>query len=557
MKRHLAWYCCLVALVLGLHTTKASAQVIFFEDFEGAVLGNSVNERIGTSIAERVATEPNTSAIPGVWSSTAPAGWTVDKAVDTYRGAPTVTVGVPGVGLADYGVDEWEGWNFARLDFWSTAAGDQDRSQFGTTSNASGTVAIADPDEYFDLGSQNDAVNGGYYSTALITPSFQVNGGTLHGVGFDSSWRPEAFDDSALGGTLVDLNNQSVEIVATFDNGTSVEVAAWDSDNSTNDPEFKDNAQDQHFDAGSGTLAFVAPADATSATLSFKIANAANDWWWAIDNVEVADITGGTGQKLFEDFEGVTLGDSVNERITAGSSLEAASDGTTSILGTEYPTTSRENAFTHTFPTGWSTDNAGTPGAGGGDDGFGVLEWEQWSIAEQGFWAEVGGSTRNGFTKATGNVAVADGDEWDDLGDPGDQGDLTTLMKTSPIDVSAEGIVTIDFDSSWRPEDSQEVTLIAYLDGSPTELLHWVSDSQDPNYHGTNVNEDVGFLLDTTGASMLELEFGYVGNDDWWWAIDNVRVQSGAIPSLVPEPSSIAMLGLLLGGLGIATRRRR
>lgn len=555
MKRQLPRLCCLLAIVAGCSATTGFAQVLFYEDFENAVLGDSVNERIGTAISENVATEPGTSPIPGVWSSTPPTGWTVDKAVDTYNGAPTVTVGIPGVGLADYGVDEWEGWNFARLDFWSTAAGDQDRSQFGTTSGAAGTVAIADPDEYFDLGSQNDAVNGGYYSTALVTPSFAVTSGQLHALGFDSSWRPEAFDDAALGDTYVDLNNQAVEIIATFDDGTSTTVTKWDSDDTTTDPAFKADEQDRHYEAADGTLLFEVPAGATTATLSFKIANAGNDWWWAIDNVEVIDEGG--SQKLFEDFEGIALGDSVNERLAAGAGLEAPSNGTTNILGTEYPTTSRPEVFTHTFPAGWSTDNTGTPGAGGGDDSFGVLEWEQWSIADKDFWAEVGGSTRSGFNKATGNVAVADGDEWDDLGDPGDNGDLTTLMKTAPIDVSGEGVVTVDFVSSWRPEDFQAAQLTAYLDGNPTEIFSWVSDSSDPNYHGSNVDEAIGFLLDTTGASTLELEFGYMGNDDWWWAIDNVRVQSGAISSLVPEPSSFVLGALMLCGLGIAARRSR
>ncbi|TWT33810.1 hypothetical protein KOR34_36440 [Posidoniimonas corsicana] len=524
-------------------------KVLFFEDFEGVTLGESTNERIGTSISENVATEPGTSSIPGVWSSVGPAGWTRDNAVSTYLGAPTVTTGVAGTGLADYGVDEWDGWNFANLDFWSTAAGDQDRSMFGATSNASGTVAVADPDEYFDLGSQNDAVNGGYYSTALTTASFPVSAGAVHGVGFDSSWRPEAFDDAALGDTYVNLNNQAVEVFVTYDNGVTGPVIDWNSDSASGG--FKADAPDENLPADGSGPAFVAPAGVTSATLTFKLANGANDWWWAIDNVEVNDLTGGQGQVLFEDFEGVALGDSVNERLAPGANVTTESTGVTSILGVDYATQGVENAYSHSFPAGWSTDNTGTPGAGGGDDAYGVLEWEQWSVTDKDFWAEVGGSTRSEFTKASGAVAVADGDEWDDIGDPGDSGDLTTVMRTPAIDVSGETFISLDFDSSWRPEDNQEVALTAYLDGTPLELLRWVSDSSSDDYHASAVNEDVLLVVDTTGYSSVEFEFSYIGNDDWWWAIDNVQVRSGVIP----EPASAALIVAALTAAGVFTRR--
>ncbi|TWT76046.1 hypothetical protein Pla123a_28320 [Posidoniimonas polymericola] len=541
------------AVLLGGAAHAQYGTVLWSEDFEGVTLQDSTNERVGAAISENVATEPGTSPIAGVWSATGPAGWTVDNTVSTYDGAATVTPGVPGTGLADYGVDEWDGWGFASKEFWSAAAGDQDRSQFGTTSGASGTVAIADPDEYFDLGSQNDPVNGGYYSTAMTTPSFPVSGGLPHGVGFDSSWRDEAFDDSALGDTYVDLNNQAVEVIVTYNTGFSESFLKWNSDSA--DGDFKDDAADENFPGDGSGPAFVAPGDATSATLTFKLANGGNDWWWAVDNIEVNDLGGGQGRVFFEDFEGVTLGDSVNERLAAGANVTTPSTGVTNILGVDYPTQSVPNAYTHDFPAGWSTGNAGTPGAGGGDDAFGVLEWEQWSITDKDFWAEVGGSSRNQFDNASGAVAVADGDEWDDIGNPDADGvdELTTFMRSPAIDVSSEDTITFDFDSSWRPEDSQAASLVAYLDGVAQELFSWSSDSAAADYKPSAVNENLMFVIDTTGVLSVEFEFSYAGSDDWWWAVDNLQVRSGAIP----EPSAGLLVLAAINGLGLVSRRKR
>ena len=175
MKRHLWWISCAAAAVLA--GGQASAQltsVLFTEDFESLAgsLGDSVNERQGFPIVTRVATDTDSAPIPGAYSATGPAGWVVDNSLANYQGSPTIgNAGVPGQGVADYGVDEWEGWGFANKDFWSEAAGDQDRSMF---TNASGTIAVVDPDEYFDLdpadgetSGPSNPNHGGFYNSGL------------------------------------------------------------------------------------------------------------------------------------------------------------------------------------------------------------------------------------------------------------------------------------------------------------------------------------------------------------------------------------------------------
>ncbi len=82
------------------------------------------------------------------------------------------------------------------------------------------------------------------------------------------------------------------------------------------------------------------PPWATSLVLTFGLYDDGNDWWWAIDNVEVSGSSGGSPvQLLMEDFEGVPLGPSVEE----------APPGS---FWTDEP------------PVGWVVDDSGVPGAG-------------------------------------------------------------------------------------------------------------------------------------------------------------------------------------------------
>lgn len=557
MRRHRCMAVCLAALAAVGVGYQASAQVVLYsEDFEGLTLGDSVNELVGTNYTTTEESTPGTSALPGVWSATA-TGWTVDNDLSTYDGGPTVTgVGTPGQGLADYGVDEWEGWGFARLDFWSEKD-DQDRGMFGDATGASGTAAIVDPDEYFDLGSQNDPVNGGYLSSSLSSPAIPVVAQQFYGLGFDSSWRAEAFDDSALGDTFVDQNNQSVEIIATFDVGPSVQITKWNSD-SSDLTFFKADAPDENFAPnGADIPAIEVPAGATEMTLHFNLANGANDWWWAVDNIEVAGLTGAdAGNTVFsEDFEAsVTLGDSVNERL-GDSKITGAPGSSTTVLGDSFPTSPVADAFTHTPPTGMTVTT--TLDAGNeGDNNQGVFEWEQWSFATREFWNFADTQGRENFTKGTGVIAIADGDEWTDsntdLGMTDETGKLDTLLETPNIDISGVALgnqVQLSFDSSYDFEDGQDITVSAILDDddqNPVVLLTRSGDGDGMDY----TNESLSFLLDPQGASTVRFAFSYVGGNNWWWAIDNINVAG------VPEPSSVMMVGLALVGGAVAIRRR-
>ena len=226
-----------------------AVQTIFFEDFEGVTLGPSVDE---TSI-------PN----PNAWSDTPPVGWSVDDS------------GVPHLGSSVRGVTEWKGWSFTDKNWWSDVANDQNRSQF---TNATGTVAVADPDEWDDKGSPINGSFQGYYNAFMSTPSISLAGvpsGTAK-LNFASSWRDECCDDGPA-----NANNQTATIRASFDGGLNFsEILRWESDPLS--PFFKNDSTNEAV-----TIDINNPAGATDVILEFGLTNAGNDWWWAIDNVEV------------------------------------------------------------------------------------------------------------------------------------------------------------------------------------------------------------------------------------------------------------------------------
>lgn len=548
------------ATLISPTTPRISTYSENFDSLAGSLLP-SVNERVGTALQTVVASTPGTSAIPGVWSNSA-TGWTKNNLLNSYDGSPTITVGVPGQGLPDFGVDEWEGWNFARRDFWSLVD-DQNRSRFGSDTfagdvdtAASGTIAVADPDEYFDLGGgQNDAVNGGYYSTGLTSPSFSVEGNEFFGLGFDSSWRDEALDDSALGGTIVNTNNQSAEILVTFDTGQTIQATKWNSDPAS--PDFKNDNEDENFASDGSRIFFQAPAGATSAKVTFNMANAANDWWWAVDNVKVDQLSGGAAgtTRFFDDFEtSVTLGDSVNERVGPGARVTAPDGSTTTILGQTYPTSGRPESYTHDASSiGWTRQNDAV--AGVGDPNNGVEEWEGWSFITPSFFTFAGLSQREQFTKATGVFAVADPDQWEDLGNPEDTALFDASVLTPVVDITGipAGELGIFFDSSWRRSGAQKAILtVSYDNGPSVELLRWESASGSPFLKANATNESIGLLLDNpAGATSAKFAFRVLdGGDDYWWGIDNV-----VVGQVVPEPTSVVLLGLAIVG-GWSLRRR-
>lgn len=185
------------------------------------------------------------------------------------------------VNIDDIGVTEWEEWSFADKDWWAEVAGDQTRTQFTL---ASGTVAIADPDEWDDRGNPAALYT---FNSQLLSPVIDVSGAGALSLEFASSWRPEV------------LQKASLDVI--YD-GVATEVFRW---NSVEGPDFKPDAQNELV-----TVNLPSPAGASKMRLGFNLFDAGNNWWWAIDNVEVKN---NGARTFFEDFESVTLGSPIDE----------------------------------------------------------------------------------------------------------------------------------------------------------------------------------------------------------------------------------------------------
>lgn len=182
---------------------------------------------------------------PGLlgWTRTTPEGWTITN-------APAMP----------QGTRELQGWTFLSKQFWFPAG--QDRPAFG---RALGVVAVADPDDWDDTGSPSGR---GRFDSTLTTPAVAIPPGTstLH-LGFDSHYRQES--------------PQEAEVTVVFDTGEPVRLLHYSSATSGN----TNLGQDQQNRLV--RLSCPVPAGATSAKVGFRIFNAGNNWFWAIDNVRL------------------------------------------------------------------------------------------------------------------------------------------------------------------------------------------------------------------------------------------------------------------------------
>lgn len=456
----------MLAVGVAFCAASASAQtVLLSENFDSLDLEQNYWEPDGAGPGLGLSTEPN------AYTHTAPAGWTNDQSL------------VPTLGYADVGVPEWEGWSFTNKDWWAAVAGGQDREDFAL---GVGTVAVIDGDEWNDLSDSSGASPSdyGFLEGSLFTPAIDISS-IAFGTGilsFDSSWRDE--------------DTQAVQVNVSFDGGGTYQtILDWTSDSGS--PNFHDDAPNEEV-----VIPFVQTSGATEAIFQFRGYNMTDDWWWAIDNIEVG--ASGSTPVFTEDFESCVLGPPAWEPSGAGANPIVV-----------------DEAYTHTGPEDWTIENDIPAG--------GVPEWEGWSFANKDFWVEVADDqNRSFFTLGENIVAVADPDEWDDQGH--DEGTFNSALRTPAVSVSGYDTLTLEFDSSWRPEDDQKVRIIAeFSDGTNVELLNWNSyggETPDPNFHPDAENESLSLDVSVpSGAATVRFNFEMLdATNDWWWAIDNVVV---------------------------------
>ncbi|MFO0916414.1 MAG: hypothetical protein U0795_25885 [Pirellulales bacterium] len=471
---------CLSGRAMAGRAIAADRVAVLREDFEG------LRSKLGPNQDEPAPPNP----YPQAFTHTPPAGWAVESNVPAG------------------GVTEWQGWSFANPGFWAQAGGDG-RADFQTGTGR--VIAVADSDSYV-----RTSGGLGSYNTFLQTPAINlanVAPGALE-LSFDSSWRG--------------LDQQAATLTATYDGGTPIEILRWESD--AGSPNFKGDATAERLSVGLQN-----PAGASSVVLGFGYTQAANDWWWAVDNLQVR---AGSDVLLNQDFESMSLGPPVDEPHFLGDP---------------------QRLWTASAPAGWTADRSGVPGAGNGTTD-GVTEWAGWSFVDKDWWVfAADDQKRSSWTLGSGVVAVADPDEWDDQphSPSAANGWYKTGLTTPPINVSQlkAGTVELKFDNSWRPEfgtnfrQSAKIR-VAFDGGTPTDLTTWESvNSGGQKTRITDLGSDAKLttsdldLINTTevmkipnpaGAVTMTVEFYmYDAGDDWWWAIDNLEV-TGEIDDALP-----------------------
>jgi len=236
----------------------ASAEVLLFEDFDSLPLIEAVSDSEILDFGE-------------VWTDVPPDGWVRDNA-DTP---------LPDIDDFTIGPDEFFGFTFVDREWWVTTSEDQDRSQFAL---GDGTIMVADADEYDDqpkLEGRSLNENGnvgvpGAMNVFITTPTISLAGfdPASAKLSFDSSFRPY---DLMTG--LVDV---SFDQGTTWNNLLTLDLDAFGGANSS--LERVSETVELNLGASQG---------AAEALIRFALVDAGNDWWWALDNIQVTADPGG------------------------------------------------------------------------------------------------------------------------------------------------------------------------------------------------------------------------------------------------------------------------
>ena len=421
---------------------KPGSTVVFAENFDSLELGPFVSD--------------SESGGDGTdWTATAPADWATTQADDHG----------PTAGGDD--VVEFDGWTFLDPVSWNATAG-QARGEF---TKGTGVVAVGDSDEYDD---KADAK----FNASLATPAISIAGIDPESLilKYDSSWRKEP---------------QSGTVSVAYDGGDAVTLVALTPDTPTG---YNDTV----------TVRLNNPEGASSMVITWDH-QGHNNWWWAIDNIEVT----GELQPLYaENFDSLELGPFVSDS-------ESGGDGTD---------------WTATAPEGWVQAKGDDHGPTAGGDV--AVEFDGWTFLDPVSWNATAGQARAEFTKGTGVVAVGDSDEYDDKADAKFNASLSTPA-ISLAGVAANSLV-VRYDSSWRKEPQSGTVSISYDGGDSVTLVTLTPDSP------TAYNETVVLNVDNpAGANSAVITWDHQGHNNWWWAIDNLVVYSTSPVEAQPLPEGV------------------
>lgn len=166
--------------------------------------------------------------------------------------------------------------------------------------------------------------------------------------------------------------------------------------------------------------------------------------------------------------------------------------------------------WTTSFPSAWSVDNSGM-GTGG------VTEWRGWSLATDPFWTATDrGQQRETNVRARGVFAVADSDEWSDKTRTGT---FNSRLTSQAYPVAGKSSAALSFFSHYRKEGAETAAVQVSFDGGAWSTV--------TTYTGDRIAAvDTHTIAVPAGASSMRVRFSLTnGDNNWYWAIDDVRVK--------------------------------
>ncbi|MGE5701373.1 MAG: metallophosphoesterase [Clostridia bacterium] len=181
--------------------------------------------------------------------------------------------------------------------------------------------------------------------------------------------------------------------------------------------------------------------------------------------------------------------------------------------------------FTHTPPKGWRVEtNEDMP--------QGTTEWQGWSFATKEFWTSADKQLRETFDLASGVVAVADPDEWDDYGSPASKGQFDSTLISPDIEVAGGESLYLGFASHYRQEGDQTAMVeVAFDNGEKQTLLVYNGTQSADNQGVDRMNTyEVREIKVPEGAKSMNIQWRmFKAVNNWFWAIDDIQLDNQPI----------------------------
>lgn len=158
-------------------------------------------------------------------------------------------------------------------------------------------------------------------------------------------------------------------------------------------------------------------------------------------------------------------------------------------------------------------------------------EYDGWTFLNKDFWiAQQGDQARTTFSKGEGTLAVMDPDAVDDFTSIEGASEYEAFLMTPEL--SLEGVepnsVTLEFDNSYRPYPSMQGLVDVSFDGGENwENLQVFNEETVEGGQSSlsRANSTEVYEISNPRGGTVMFRWGIINaGNDWWWAIDNVRV---------------------------------